>query len=421
MIAHGMIPNWRDHVDIQNYIPDRYNILKKFFTFPYMIVEVTTFNGSALVAKPECWADPHLTLIERFNPVPPNQRIAFSPYKYNAIPGSPTDTIYQTAGDSDEIFGDDNGDFLDFSVYITDLPTIPIVNNGAISYLAANAHGIAFQFQNADWSQQRALNANATSYDQASQGMNLMGQLTGIGMDLDTATTANANLVAQGRAGINAVTGIGRAGMAADPAAGLIGAGVDAAAQATNAALTTSVNNANLALRNSARSNTNAANTNNAAYMRDTNKKLADWSAKGDYANSIAAINAKVQDAALIQPSVSGQAGGDTFNLVNNNIVVSVRVKMLDHASMKLVGEYWLRYGYAVRQFYTPPASLQCMTHFTYWRMQETYIISSTMPESMKQIIRGIFEKGVTVWSNPPDIGVIDMAINQPLPGITLP
>jgi hypothetical protein len=58
------------------------------------------------------------------------------------------------------------------------------------------------------------------------------------------------------------------------------------------------------------------------------------------------------------------------------------------------------------------------MTKFTYWKMQETYISSAPMPETFKQSIRGIFEKGVTVWKTPSDIGNIDISTNQPIAGI---
>lgn len=44
--------------------------------------------------------------------------------------------------------------------------------------------------------------------------------------------------------------------------------------------------------------------------MRDTNRDYADFAARGDYANQIGAINAKVQDATLIQPTTSGQVMG---------------------------------------------------------------------------------------------------------------
>ena len=163
-----------------------------------------------------------------------------------------------------------------------------------------------------------------------------------------------------------------------------------------------------------------SASVSSQSSIRDTNKNLADWAAKGDYANTIAGINAKVQDAQLIQPSVSGQYAGETFNLVNDTMELSLRWKMIDPAAIRVLGEYWLRYGYAVRQFKTIPVSLQVMTKFTYWKLAETYISSATVPESFKQAIRGIFEKGVTVWGNANDIGNIDIANNEPISGVTL-
>ena len=58
-----------------------------------------------------------------------------------------------------------------------------------------------------------------------------------------------------------------------------------------------------------------------------------------------------------------------------------------------------------------------CMTHFTYWQMQECYI-RGTLPEQYRMAIKGMFEQGVTVWASPDDIGVLDWADNDPLPGI---
>jgi hypothetical protein len=58
------------------------------------------------------------------------------------------------------------------------------------------------------------------------------------------------------------------------------------------------------------------------------------------------------------------------------------------------------------------------MSKFSYWKMIETYIVAGGMPEGHKQIIRGILEKGVTVWSSPTDIGNIDFSTNVPLAGI---
>jgi hypothetical protein len=66
------------------------------------------------------------------------------------------------------------------------------------------------------------------------------------------------------------------------------------------------------------------------------------------------------------------------------------------------------------------PNTYQVMDKFTYWKLKETYITSSTCPEGFKQTIRGIFEKGVTVWSDPSDIGNVDTAANNALTGVTL-
>jgi hypothetical protein len=59
------------------------------------------------------------------------------------------------------------------------------------------------------------------------------------------------------------------------------------------------------------------------------------------------------------------------------------------------------------------------MTKFTYWKMTEAYISSSMVPEGHKQVLRGIMEKGFTVWANPADIGEIDIADNAPLAGVS--
>ena len=48
---------------------------------------------------------------------------------------------------------------------------------------------------------------------------------------------------------------------------------------------------------------------------------------------------------------------------------------------------------------------LNCMTHFTYWKLKELYLVSSECPELYRKTIRGIFEKGVTVWKDPRNIG----------------
>ena len=59
------------------------------------------------------------------------------------------------------------------------------------------------------------------------------------------------------------------------------------------------------------------------------------------------------------------------------------------------------------------------MSKFTYWKMHELYVRSAKCPEEFRLTIKGIFEKGVTVWKSPDDIGVVDYFDNEPLSGIS--
>jgi len=408
--------NWRTRPEIVAAIPQRYLGLKKLWTFPYMAIEVTTFSGNPIILKPESWQDANMDINMRASFIPPNQRVIFFPANYN-----------KAASQNDLINDDDGGEYLDSQVSISDMPKIPVVNNQAINFLASNANQIAFSRDQADWSQQKALQGNATSYDQASAGMQTAADLTNIGISADTMQTNLQNLTGMQQNMLNGLGGIvgGAAGGAAiGGPAGAVGGAAGGALNYTTSAISNVIQqNANSqanAIRNNAAGASYDSRSRTSGLIRDTNKGLADWAARGDYATAINGINAKVRDAALTQPSVNGQFGGDSLNLIYKQMGISIRLKMIDKASMKRVGEFWLRYGYNVMQFATPPADLKVMSKFTYWKMQETYLVATNIPEGFKQAIRGILEKGVTVWVSPEYIGATDLADNTPIGGITL-
>ena len=53
------------------------------------------------------------------------------------------------------------------------------------------------------------------------------------------------------------------------------------------------------------------------------------------------------------------------------------------------------------------------MQNFTYWKLAETNLLpESNCPQNYRNTIRGIFEKGVTVWRNPDDINNLDIGSN---------
>lgn len=422
-IRHDMLNDWRYQDLITNYIPPKLRRFRKFWTYPYMVIEVTTNTGNPLILKPEAWNSPHASIREQASLVPPGQRISFIPMSYNATvePGTISTDL-------------EPGEGWDMQTLISNFPTFAVVNNQAIAYLANNANSIAYSFQSTDWSQSKALAGNQLGYDQATAGMSLSGQLNEIGIGADTASTARGNQLQTDMANFNGMFGIlNGAGMGAiggaigGPAAAAGGAalgGLSGVVGAVRGSMTNDMSvtasNDMLAIRSGASRAAQSAQTATGAYMRDTNKSLADWAAKGDYANAIAGINAKLQDARMMQPSVSGQMGGDAFNLIHNLTGVTVKWKIIDQSALAIIGDYWLRYGYAVQRFVNIPADLAAMSRFTYWKMSETYIRSSRIPEAMKQMIRGILEKGVTVYRDPDDIGVIDPSANDILPGISI-
>lgn len=390
-----MASNWRDTVDL----PDRFQHLKKFWTYPYMVLELTCYNGAPLLLKPESWADADMSVVEVPHFAPPSQRLAFYPYRYNA-----GDVAAQT--DKHGVLND-GGEFLDTMTGIFNFPQFSILNNGYLSYMASSANSIAYQHSSADWGQQKAQVGATNAYNMAGQGINTSKEVNRIGINAAQRQTT----LGVETAGYNAIKGgvnnlanpLGMANTIADYAIG------------TNQQMMSNSINASSSLA------TNKATTANDQYARDTNFDYATFANQGDYENAIAGIQSKIQDARLIQPTTSGQMGGDAFNLANYKWGYDVKLKMLGGAALQQVGDFWLRYGYAVNRFSTNfPESFMVMEKFTYWKLKETYITSSQCPESFKQVIRGIFEKGVTVWSNPADIGNIDIADNAPLTGVVI-
>ena len=424
--SRTMWVNWRDSDEFKNLIPERYRHLDKLKTFPYMVIEMTTFTATPIMLKPENWSSASASIMERVNLMPPNARVQFAPRFYNVANNAASTVPVIPVGATDTPL-DDGGDYWDMFTQITNLPTVPIVNDGAILALANSANSIAFQTTSADWSQQRALAGAQTAYDQATSGMNTSSALGDLSNQNAYAQTMISQELARQTALTSAVSGIGGgAGMGAfagpaGAAAGAIGGAIGAASNGMNLGNNLAAQNAMLSQQYANTGATIDTSNQNAGFVRDTNNDLAKFAAKGDYQNTIAGINAKVRDLQMTPASVVGQMGGELINMVNGTMGVSMRWKMIDPAAMRRIGDHWLRYGYAIGQWAELPQNLHVMEKFTYWKMAETYITGGFMPENYRQAIRGILEKGVTVWKHPSDIGQIDIGDNMPLTGISLP
>ncbi len=402
-------------------------------------------NGTVIAYEPEQIPSADLIIRETWNYAPPSPRLNFYARGYHA--GNLGDRQPLPNGLGLPI---DTGDMLNASFGITNFPTFMAVNNGSALALANSAYTRQYAQQSADWGYQKTQMGINNAYAQAQLGtqyasaqnrlgtanrnaMNAIGnQSAQMGTDLALKNLGFNNQMAQ----LNTI-GSGIANAAGSAVSGNIGgvagaiAGTAIGAWTNQQTYNNNVSSANQQLANTQTTN-NASTSQANAYslaqtnlsnqqtmqFADMNRQLAQATAQGDYENTIAGINAQVQQTQTVPPTTSGALGGDAFNLANGLIGVMVRFRQISPAAMHAIGEVWLRYGYYVQRFMQLPASLMAMSNFTYWKLHELYVRSSTCPEEYRLTVKGIFESGVTVWTDPDKIGVTDYADNVPLSGI---
>lgn len=427
------------------HLPERYRYLKKFLTAPYAYVECSCLNGTVVTYEPEQIPSADLIIRESWNYAPPSPRLNFYARGYHA--GNLGDRQPLPDGKGLPI---DTGDMLNASFGITNFPTFVAVNNGSALALANSAYTRQYAQQSADWGYQKTQMGINNAYAQAQIGTQYASEQNKLGTANRNAMMAINNQSAQMASDltlknlsfdnrmnqINTV-GSGAANAIGSLATGNVGGAVGAiagtaiGAWANQQSYDNSVSSNSQALSNTF--TTNAATTSQAnAYslaqtnlgnqqtmqLADLNKQLAQATAQGDYENTIAGINAQVQQTQTVPPTTSGALGGDAFNLANGLIGVMVRFRQIPPAAMQAIGEVWLRYGYYVQRFMRLPENLMAMSNFTYWKLHELYVRSSTCPEEYRLTVKGIFESGVTVWTDPDKIGVTDYADNVPLAGV---
>lgn len=402
----------------------------KLWQFPYCYIELTTFQGSPVIIKPQYWkrgtsdaGNKYWNIAYRSSLCPPNQKLLFWPTRYNEGGQYADQELtwqYTAADDKKDTARITTGEFINSAVEMSDFPQLPIVNNMYQYYLASTANTRAWQYSNASWAQQKSLTA-------ANNSLNLANA----SMGNQQANQDVANNLAIKQSGIaleqNAWSGMkGMAGGAIGAAGSLLSGNLGGAASGALSAATAYFDmNANADW--TTRTTTNqlaAANQtlgNNLAYQRnvaDTNYSYANYAANGDYQQAIQGIQATVRDAQLTQPSVSGQLNGGSYAFQNGLVGYCMVWRRIKPQYLQQLYQYFKRYGYYVNRFIQPPANLKCMTKYTYWQMRETTIFGN-IPETFKQTLRGVFESGVTVWNNPDEVGRVAPANNQTISGVS--
>lgn len=389
---------------LSNGVPDGYHDLYKAYTYPYSVIELTAYNGNSVFVKPELVYGNTLALTVIGCAVAPFARIGVFPTNYGQAfeGGQPVNYNQYTwhgFDGSDHTGVIPSGDFLDSCLWLADFPQFSIVNSNYITYLASTAHTRAYQYESAGWQNAKSNAASDLAYTQA----------------MNQTALNEANRYDQGPIGAPQIANY------AGQAMGAIESGLNrltgqAAVSSNEVTLAGAANY--LAQRQTGNLAFNATQD-LSRQVAGQNLDYAKYAARGDYANQIAAINATVQDAALQAPSTVGQMGGQGFLWKNGLVGFAVNYKTAGGAAMRTVCDFWARYGYKIQRFYNfenaKMPALKVMNHFSYWKVSETYITCAKANEAEKDAIRGVLEKGVTVWGNPSEIGNIAPVANAPL------
>lgn len=390
---------------------DTGDVPEKLLCYPYSVVELSNNTGNPVFLKPEylfgkntficygCSSAPE----PRFAVVPNNYQaryqdadIGYHVIDMNGV--SITNVIRQGTG-------------LDNALWFTNFPHITLVNNNYQLYLASNANRIAYQYQSAGWMLDRANMQAGNTYDNALlQTATAMENATRMG----NAQLENAQRTFGQNVASTAVSGL--ESIAANPTPGGIATGAANAMMGLAGAINAQRNTETIV---GAAQSSQLASIDTSRDVAGNNYDLARRAAQGDYQNRIAGINATVQDAALTAPSTIGQMGGDTFNWKNAFIGMQVTFKTIAGAPRRAVIDYFRRYGYAIHRWMDLGSirHLLCMKHFAYWKVLETTVVAADANESERNAIRGVFEKGVTLWDSPESIGTTDLADNAPRDG----
>lgn len=354
-------------------------VAPKLMTAPYSFIELNSFEGSPLVLKPQrAGSLTEMLIMGKGVLLAPWDRFAIYPLYY----GGAGEVSYQRM----DIAGNVQtkqfhvGDNLDSALWISELPRFAFTSDGYLSWLASGAHSRAWSYQNNDWNFHKGTLQRELAFNQGNESRDLAYR-----QDWETRNQADQQRLIRG---IMQVVG----GLETTDPIGSVGRTVQTVG---NYWMDQSV--ADLARQQAFDTNALAVSQANA------NNQLAAYAMRGDYQQTIASLAATQRDAEITPPSVVGSAGGNGWNYAVGLLGFRTTIKTPAPGQEKVLIGYFKRFGYRINELMDMPSDLRLMTKFTYWKLQESFLYGN-IQESAKETIRGIFERGVTVWNDPDDI-----------------
>lgn len=174
---------------------------------------------------------------------------------------------------------------------------------------------------------------------------------------------------------------------------------------ATAAATDMTANTVNASNGNAAASYNTA--TGNAARTRDQ----AIANAKRTMLNTSDNTTNTYRDMYNQPPSPVGAYTGDPWADEMAQRAYTIKVRTQTKSALIQAGMYMLRYGIASNKLYNKPNLTACR-HFTYWRADDVWLTNDIAPNDALDAIRERFAAGVTIWTDPTEIGGDYLAAN---------
>lgn len=154
--------------------------------------------------------------------------------------------------------------------------------------------------------------------------------------------------------------------------------------------------------------NTQVTGNTNANYTRDA----ATVAAQDVLRNAQNAAKSALSDSSRENPvtltPASGDAGADFFATRG----IQVKARRQSRHAIAAAASAFARYGYALNMYWEPE-TLTPMKHFSYWKCSDAWVYDKDgSNDSAQRAIAGILNRGVTVWSNPDEIGKVSIYDN---------
>ena len=110
-------------------------------------------------------------------------------------------------------------------------------------------------------------------------------------------------------------------------------------------------------------------------------------------------------------PSPVGAYTGDPWSDEMAQRAYVVKVRTQTKSALIQAGMYMLRYGITSNKLYSKPNLTTCR-HFTYWQASDAWLTSEKATNEALDDIRTMLTTGVTIWSDPTEIGGDYLAAN---------